>query len=64
MLYIPWMVIVGDKCITRLGIKYVEKMTPPFFGTKIKNLFVFFDFEPKKCFWGPDSMGFVWGGVG
>ena len=39
-------------------------MTPPFFGSKIMNLLVFFDFEPKKVFPGPDSMGFVWGGVG
>ena len=39
-------------------------MTPPFFGSKIMNLLVFFDFEPKKFFPGPDSMGFVWGGVG
>ena len=23
-------------------------MTPPFFGSKIMNLLVFFDFEPKK----------------
>ena len=26
----------------------VEKMTPPFSGSKIMNLLVFFDFEPKK----------------
>ena len=39
-------------------------MTPPFFGSKITNLLVFFDFEPKKVFPGPDSIGFVWGGVG
>ena len=32
------------------GVKNVEKMTPPFFGSKIMNLLVFFDFEPKKCF--------------
>ena len=32
------------------GSKNVEKMTPPFFGSKIMNLLVFFDFEPKKCF--------------
>ena len=25
-------------------------MTPPFFGSQIMNLFVFFDFEPKKFF--------------
>ena len=34
----------------RGGVKNVEKMTPPFFGSKIMNLLVFFDFEPKKCF--------------
>ena len=39
-------------------------MTPPFFGSKIMNLLVFFDFKLKKCFRGPDSIGFVWGGVG
>ena len=33
-----------------IGVKNVEKMTPPFFGSKIMNLLVFFDFEPKKCF--------------
>ena len=27
-----------------------KKMTLPFFGLKIMNLLVFFDFEPKKCF--------------
>ena len=27
-----------------------QKMTPPFFGSKIMNLLVFFYFEPKKCF--------------
>ena len=31
-------------------VKNVEKMTPLFFGSKIMNLLVFFDFEPKKCF--------------
>ena len=46
------------------GVKNVEKMTPLFFGSKIMNLLVFFDFEPKKCFPGADSIGFVWGGVG
>ena len=25
-------------------------MTPLFLGSKIMNLLVFFDFEPKKCF--------------
>ena len=28
----------------------LEKMTPPFFGSKIINVLVFFDFEPKNCF--------------
>ena len=36
-------------------------MTPPFFGSKIMNVLVFFDFEPKQCFrvatpWGLDGM--------
>ena len=44
------------------GSKMSKKMTPPFFGSKIMNLLVFFDFEPKKCFRVP--IGFVWGGVG
>ena len=34
------------------GVKNVEKITPPFLGSKIRNLWVFFDFEPKKCSWG------------
>ena len=33
-----------------MGIKNIEKSTPPFFGSKIMNILVFFDFEPKKCF--------------
>ena len=41
-----------------------QKMTPPFFGSKIMNLLVFFDFELKNCFWVPTPWGFVWGGVG
>ena len=32
-------------------------MTPPFFGSKIMNLLVFFDFEPKKCFRVPTLWG-------
>ena len=40
------------------------KNVPPFFWSKIMNLLAFFGFEPKKVFPGPDSMGFVWGGVG
>ena len=39
------------------GVKNVEKMTPPFFGSKIMNLLVFFDFEPKKCSWVPTPLG-------
>ena len=27
-----------------------QKTTPPFFGSKLMNLLVFFNFEPKKCF--------------
>ena len=34
-----------------------KKMTPPFFGSKIMNLLVFFDFEPKKCFRVPTPWG-------
>ena len=32
-------------------------MTPPFFGSKIMNLLVFFDFEPKKFFRVPTLWG-------
>ena len=39
------------------GVKNVEKMTPLFFGSKIMNLLVFFDFEPKKCFRVPTPWG-------
>ena len=34
-----------------------KKMTPLFFGSKIMNLLVFFDFEPKKCFRVPTPWG-------
>ena len=34
-----------------------QKMTPPFFGSKIMNLLVFFDFEPKKFFRVPTLWG-------
>ena len=27
-----------------------QKTTPPLFGSKLMNLLVFFNFEPKKCF--------------
>ena len=30
---------------------------PPFFGSKIRNLLVFFDFKPKKCFRVPTPWG-------
>ena len=39
------------------GSKMSKKMTPPFFGSKIMNLLVFFDFEPKKCFRVPTLWG-------
>ena len=39
------------------GVKNVEKMTSPFIGSKIMNLLVFFDFEPKKCFRVPTLWG-------
>ena len=32
-------------------------MTPPFFRSKIMNLLVFFDFEPKNCFRLPTLWG-------
>ena len=28
-------------------------MTPPFFGSKVMNRSVFFNFEPQNCFWVP-----------
>ena len=34
-----------------------KKMTPPLFGSKIMNLLIFFDFEPKKCFRVPAPWG-------
>ena len=34
-----------------------SKKTPPFFGSKIMNFLVFFDFEPKKCFRVPTLWG-------
>ena len=39
------------------GSKMSNKMTPPFLGSKIMNLLVFFDFEPKKCFRVPTPWG-------
>ena len=34
-----------------------SKNDPPFFGSKIMNLLVFFYFEPKKCFRVPTPLG-------
>ena len=43
----------------------MSKTRPPFVPSKIMNLVVsFLDFEPKKCFLEPDSIGFAWSGVG
>ena len=39
------------------GSKMSNKMTPPFFGSKIMNLLVCFDLEPKKCFRVPSLWG-------
>ena len=48
-----------------MGVKNVEKMTPPLF-LLVENdeSFGFFPFEAEKVFPGPNSMGFVWGRVG
>ena len=35
-----------------------QKSTPPFFGSKITILLVFFDFEPNKGFRVPTPRGF------
>ena len=43
-----------------MPLKNVEILTPPFFGLHFTNLLVFFDFQPKKCFLGPNFIGFVW----
>ena len=35
-----------------------QKSTPPvFFGSKIRILLVFFDFEQEECFWVPTPWG-------
>ena len=39
------------------GWRWGQKMTPPFFGSKLMNLLVFFDFEPKKFFRVPTLWG-------
>ena len=46
------------------GVKNVEKRTPPFVGSKIMNVSMFFDFEPKNSFRVPTPWGFVGGVVG
>ena len=43
----------------------MKNRPPLFFGSKIMNLLGFFwILSRNKVFPGPDSMGFVWGGVG
>ena len=39
------------------GSKMSKKSPPLFFGSKIMNLLVFFDFELKNCFWVPTPWG-------
>ena len=46
------------------AFKNVEKVTPTFFLVEKHESFGFFRFRVKKMFLGPNSMGFVWGGVG
>ena len=41
-----------------------SKSDPPFFWVENHESFGFFRFLAEKVFPGPDSMGFVWGGVG
>ena len=48
----------------RGGMKNVKKNAPPFFWVQNLESFGFFRFHAEKVFPGPDSMGFVWGGVG
>ena len=45
----------GQKC---------RKNDPPFFWVENDESFGFFRFWAEKVFPGPDSIGFVWGGVG
>ena len=41
-----------------VGVSKMSKNDPPpFFGSKIMNLLVFFEFEPKKCFRVPTPWG-------
>ena len=46
------------------GVQNCRKNDPPPFVSKIINLLVFLDFEPKKRFRVPTPWGFVWAGVG
>ena len=39
------------------GSEMLKNDPPLFFGSKIRNLLVFFDFEPKKCFRVPTPWG-------
>ena len=41
-----------------MGTKNVERLTPPFYRSKVMNLLIFFDFEAKKCFRVPTPRGF------
>ena len=41
-----------------------SKNDPPFFWVENPESCGFFGFRAEKVFPGPDSMGFVWGGVG
>ena len=40
-----------------------SKIDPPFFGSKIMNPLVFFDFELKKCFRVPTPWGLYGAGL-
>ena len=46
------------------GSKMSKNRPAPCFGSKIMNLLVFFDFEPKKCFWAPTPWGLYGSGTG
>ena len=41
-----------------------SKNDPPFFWVENHESFGFFSILSRKSFPGPDSMGFLWGGVG
>ena len=46
------------------GVKNVEKNDPHFFSVENDESFGFFSIWSQKVFPAPNSMGFVWGGVG